>query len=154
MLKSSPSILAKMRLLAKIFTVTGLIFAVAPASSNAQSTYPAPPKVDANNEYRLQPASDLVGDFSKVRLIVTDESMGRKIIKDKAPVYRIDEFGLRQQVDSVDVGSEVKVDRIASKLGRNYFGYFIDEKVGKETVKSLRWVDGMFLKYEWKSTKL
>lgn len=151
MLQSSQSILAKMLLLAKVSTVIWMIFAFSPASANAQSTYPAPPKVDPNNEYRLRPASDLVSDFNQVRLIVTDKSMGRKIIQDKAPVYRIDEFGLRQQVDSVGVGSEVKVDRIASKLGRNYFGYFVDEKVGKETVKSLRWVDGMFLKYEWKS---
>ena len=114
-----------------------------------QSTLPAPPKIDANNEFRLRPASDLVRDFSKVRLIVTDEANGRKLLSNVAPLYRMDDLGKRVQVGTLPVGTEVKVERISSKLGRNYYGYFVDEQVGQQTVKSLRWVDGLFLKYEW-----
>ncbi len=141
-----------MRLLSNAYFAATLCFSAAVLLSpvaHSFSTHPAPPKIQPDHRQRLEPAADVPMDLQNAKVVVTDDFYGKKLIQGEVPVYRINHLLQRLQAGTIPVGTEIKVDRINQKNGRIFYGYFVDETVGGQTIQSLRWVDGLNLKFVW-----
>ncbi len=107
---------------------------------------PMPPKVKTDPLARMYAASEVPDPLENYAFTVNGEVEGTVFFTSAVPLYYITDY--RSSAGTIPIGTDFKAEFIRAVGGRHFYGFTEPQSKEKDPFKpkSIKWIDGRFLK--------